>query len=439
VETHDPRLTQDLPKIRPTAMFLIGALIVILVAAGFGFRFWVDLKHKQDLADETDAAADAPVLVDVVQPKPMGLTEELKLPGDIRPWQQTALYARISGYLAQWTHEVGTQVEAGQLLAKIAAPDVDAQLDQAKAALEQAQSNLASAIQNNDLMQATYVRYKGLLATGGVTIQDLQTRQTNAQQADAARFAALATVKSAEANVQQLEAEQGFEQIVSPFAGTVTSRNYDIGALISPSNTTAGSELFTVAETDKFRVYADVPQTYVTNLHLGDAVILQVTNYPGRNFVGHLAYWSGALRSATRTLSVEVDVENKDGLLWAGMYADLIFKISRSEPSLILPSSAIMFEAEGTQIAVVDNGHVDFRTVTLGRDFGAEIEVLTGVSESDQVVANPGEKLTQGIAVEIAKPPQTPGAVTASATGSPAMQPTTNPTARVADSADPSR
>jgi membrane fusion protein (multidrug efflux system) len=411
-ESDKAEVPTDLPQIKPFWMILLGGIIAAVIVIAFVVRFVIQTHQQNALAAQQDAAAEAPVLVDVVRPQPTGQYEELRLPGDIRPWQITALYARISGYLKQWTHEVGTHVDAGQLLAKIDAPDVDAQLDQARATLEQANANLVSANQNNDLMQSTYVRYQGLIATGGVTQQDLQTRQTAAQQAEAALGAAKATVKSAAANVTQLEAEQGFEQIVAPFSGTVTTRNYDIGALISPSNTTASSELFTVAETDKFRVYADVPQDYVTMLHIGDQVILQVRNYPGRNFIGHLVYWSGALRPATRTLPVEVDVENHDGLLWAGMYADLVFKIKRNQPTLVVPSSAIMTEAEGTQIAVVQDNKINFRTVTLGRDFGAQIEVATGLTPDDQIVANPGEKLAEGITVQIAQP-------SGSATGSP--------------------
>jgi membrane fusion protein (multidrug efflux system) len=418
-DAHDAQVPENLPTISRVWLIVLGVIVAAVIVIAFGVRFFVHYQDQRKLAEETDAAANAPVMVDVVLPKPSGLTEELRLPGDIRPWQVTALYARISGYLKEWTHEVGTHVNQGELLAKIDAPDVDAQLDQAQAAVDQAQANLVSAKQNAELMDATYIRYKGLLPTGSVTQQDLQTRQTAAQQGEAARGAAIAAVKSAEANVRQLEAEQGFEQIVAPFAGTVTTRNYDVGALISPSNTTAGSELFTVAETDKFRVYADVPQNYVTDLHIGDEVTLQVRNYPGKNFTGHLVYWSGALRPATRTLPVEIDVENKDGLLWSGMYAELVFKIRHDQPTLVLPTSAIMFEAEGTQIAVVQDNKVHFRTVTLGRDYGAQIEVVTGLSDGEQVISNPGEKVAEGVEVQIARKPQGGNQVTAGAATQP--------------------
>jgi membrane fusion protein, multidrug efflux system len=396
----------DLPRIGLGKLALIAAAAAVIFAAAFVVRYAFLRSHDEQLDAQAQQAADSPPVVDVAPPTPEGAVQDLLLPGSASPMQETALYARVNGFLKRWLVDIGAHVEAGQLLAEIAAPDLDAQLNESRAAVDQAKANAASAQTNDELAQATYVRYKGLIPTGSVTQQDLDTKQSAAAQATAAKDAALAAVKSAQATVQRLEAEQGFEKIVAPFAGTITARNYDVGALISPTDTAPGHELFRIAHTDKLRIWVYVPQSYVTLMGPGQAVVFQVpSNYPGRKFTGIVARTAGALDPATRTLRTELDFNNSGGLLWAGMYGQVVFNIHRDKPILTVPTSALIFNAQGTQVAVVDQNVVHYRKITVGRDLGTEIEVATGLTGDEQVVSNPGERLAEGVQVQIAGEP----------------------------------
>jgi RND family efflux transporter MFP subunit len=296
-------IPKDLPKIGLGKLALVALVVAVIFGAVFVYRYEQVRQHDEALDAQAQQLADQPPVVDVAPPKPTGAVQDLTLPGNAAPMQETALYARVNGYLKRWLVDIGAHVEAGQLLAEIAAPDLDAQLNEARAAVEQANANAVSAQTNYDLAQATYLRYKGLIPTGGVTQQDLDTRQSAAAQAAAAKDAAAAAIKSARATVQRLEAEQGFEKIVAPFAGTITTRNYDIGALISPTDTAPGHELFRIAETDKLRIWADLPQSYVTLVSINQPVAFQApANYPGQKFMGIVARTAGALDPRTRTL-----------------------------------------------------------------------------------------------------------------------------------------
>jgi RND family efflux transporter MFP subunit len=395
-------IPKDLPKIGLGKLALAGLGAAVIFAAVFVVRFQQIRKHTDALDAQAQQLADQPPVVEVAPPKPTGAVQDLTLPGSATPMQETALYARVNGYLKRWLVDIGAHVEAGQLLAEIDAPDLDAQLNEARAAVEQAKANAVSAETNFQLAQATYVRYKGLIPTGGVTQQDLDTRQSAAAQAAAAKDAAAAAIQSAQATVQRLEAEQGFEKIVAPFAGTITVRNYDVGALISPTDTAPGHELFRLAETDKLRIWVDLPQSYVTLVWPSQRVTFQApANYPGRKFTGIVARSAGALDPKTRTLHTELDFDNADGRLWAGMYGQVTFNIHREKPVLTVPTSALMFNAQGTQVVVVDHNVIHFRNITVGRDLGTEIEVATGLNGDEQVVSNPGERLAEGVQVQV--------------------------------------
>jgi RND family efflux transporter MFP subunit len=396
-------IPKDLPKIGLGKLALAALAAAVIFGAMFVIRYRLLRQHDQALDAQAQQVADQPPIVEVAPPKPTGAVQDLVLPGSATPMQETALYARVNGYLKRWLFDIGAHVEAGQLLAEIDAPDLDAQLNEARAALEQAKANLVSAQTNYDLAQATYIRYKGLIPTGGVTQQDLDTRQSAAAQAAAAKDADAAAIQSAQATVQRLEAEQGFEKIVAPFAGTITARNYDIGALISPSDTAPGHELFRIAETDKLRIWVDLPQSYVTLVSVGQPVAFRApANYPGQKFTGIVARTAGALDSRTRTLHTELDFDNADGRLWSGMYGQVTFNIHRPKPVLTVPTSALVFNAQGTQVIVVDHNTIHFRNITVGRDLGTEIEVTTGLSGDEQVVSNPGERLTDNLQVQVA-------------------------------------
>jgi RND family efflux transporter MFP subunit len=382
----------------------MGVIVLAVFVAAFFARFIPQRLHDRNLAQQADDAANAPPVVNITLPQPMAVEEDLKLPADISPMQQTAIYARVDGYLKHWFVDINDHVEKGQLLAEIDAPDTDAQLAQAQAALQQAQANVVRAAADLQLANATYERYHGLLPSGSVTQQDLDTRQSNANQAAAEKSAADAAVKSAQATVDRLAAEQGFEKIIAPFSGTITFRNYDVGARISSTDTAKGHEMFDIADTDRLRIYVNVPQAYVTLIQLGQPVhFLALRNYGNRPFTGYVARTAGVIDPSTRTLLTELDFDNHDHQLWAGMYGEVHIDVHHNHPMLTIPTPAMLFEAGGTQVAVVDDrNHVHFRPVTIGQDLGPKLEVIGGLTGNERIVTNPGEKLLEGIEVEVA-------------------------------------
>jgi len=401
-DTSESAIPQDLPRIGWKTMTALTIVVLVLLAAGFIGGYLPRMKNQQAQKLRAQAVADDVPVVDLIKPKPGNATVKLTLPGDARPKQQTALYARVTGFLKQWKVDIGDKVTKGQLLAIIDAPEVDANLNQAIAAQDQADANVKKSEADVALAQATYDRYKGLVPTGGVTQQQLDEKQSTLNDDVSALVAAKAAVKSAAATVQRLTAQQSFERIYAPFDGVVTARNYDVGALISESDAAAGHELFDVAEVDQLRIYANVPQSYASMIQPDLDVEFTATNYPGRTFPGKVARTAGALDPNTRTLHTEVDFDNPQGLLFAGMYGEIRFNLKREKPTLSLPTSAVMFAADGSKVAVVDEDmKVHFTKVGLGRDSGTEIEITTGLQGEEQVIANPSEKITDGITVAL--------------------------------------
>ena len=271
-ENQSHEVPHDLPRVSKGKMAAILAVVVLLFAGAFIARFVPMMAHERELRAQANQAENAPPIVNVALPQPQAVQEELNLPADIRPMAQTAIYSRVDGFLRHWYVDIGDHAEKGQLLAEIEAPDTDAELDQQRAALLQANANVTKAQSDLQLANATYERYHGLLATGSVTQQDLDTRQSAASQAAAEKAAADAAVKSAQAMVDRLTVQQGFEKIYAPFSGTITFRNYDDGARISASDTAAGHELFDIADTDRLRIYVNVPQAYVTLIQPNQSV-----------------------------------------------------------------------------------------------------------------------------------------------------------------------
>jgi RND family efflux transporter MFP subunit len=339
--------------------------------------------------------------VDVIAPK-VGKTEDvLMLPADIRPNQMTAIFARASGYLKPLPAgiDIGAHVEAGQVIAEIAAPDVDAQLEQSKAALQQATVASVRAEQEYALNQSTLTRYEEALKNKAVSEQDVEERRTQQSVGQSALMEAKANVVALDAAVKRLVELQGFQKVAAPFSGVLTFRGYDTGALISPGDST-GKELFRLEQSDVLRASANVPQSFATDVKIGQVAEILVRNYPEREFPGTIARSAGSVDPATRTMRVEVDVANKDAVLLPGMYGQIRFHIHRDRPALTLPTSALVFGAEGVRIVVIENGHAKYRTVTLGRDLGVEVEVVAGLAAADAVINNPGP-LVDGAAVVV--------------------------------------
>lgn len=364
--------------------FIIAAVIIaLIVASGIGSR----LRARQSLRRETNRLAVPAVTV--TRPIPEPPAEEVVLPGNIQAFIDAPIYARTSGYLKKWYHDIGSHVNKGELLAEIESPEVDQQL-------QQAQHDLATAQANLQLAQITAKRYVNLYKTDSVAKQDVD----NAVQDAAAKQAA---VKSASANVDRVQQLVGFEKIYAPFTGVITARNTDIGQLIdSGSSGGATRELFHIQAVDKLRVFISVPQVYSHSMVPGLCADLTLPELPGRRFTGTLVRTADAIDPTTRTLLVEVDVANSKRQLFPGAYTEVHFKIKSVTPGLIIPAESLIFRAEGLRVPVVTNGnHTSLVPVTLGRDFGNTVEVLTGLTADSRVIENPPDSLVDGETVRI--------------------------------------
>jgi RND family efflux transporter MFP subunit len=362
------------------------ALIAAVVFAGIAPR----LRARQVLREETNLTAAPPV--SVVHPTLGKPSEEVVLPGNIQAYSDAPIYARTNGYLKHWYFDIGARVRQGQLLAEIESPEIDRQLEQARQDLNTAQANL-------HLAQITAERYNDLFKTDSVAKQDVD----NANQDAAAKSTA---VKSAQANVSRVEQLVGFEKIQAPFDGIVTARNTDVGQLIeSGSSGGPTRELFHMAAIQRLRVFVNVPQIYSHDAKPGMNVDLTLPEMPGRRFTGTLVRTARAMNPATRTLLVEIDVSNSAGLLFPGSYAEVHFKIKAGAQTLIIPSTSLVFRAQGLRVPVIVSGNrIKLLPVIVGRDFGNTIEIVSGLAATDVVVANPPDSLVEGEPVRIVVP-----------------------------------
>jgi RND family efflux transporter MFP subunit len=336
-------------------------------------------KATQSLAIET---------VSVLHAKRGEPVSEITLPGMTQAYSQSPVYARVSGYVRAWYADIGTYVRKGDLLAEIEAPEVDQELNQARAMLSQAQANL-------QLAKITAERYQDLIKTNSVAQQEVDQNNQNlaSQQAN---------VQAASAAVGRLEQMQAFEKVYSPFDGVITERKTDFGDLINAGNSGVGRELFHISQISTIRVFVNVPEEYSKQVSGGTPASMDLTQLPGRHFSASVTRTSNAIDPVSRTLSVELDVPNPSGDLLPGAYANVHFKLPLRVVPLVLPASSILFQAAGPQIGIVAAGNqVELRNVTLGRDFGDTVEILRGVTPKDAVIANPSDSLTAGTRVAV--------------------------------------
>jgi RND family efflux transporter MFP subunit len=379
--------------VQPTkrrAFLLPGALLAIaaaLLAIGIVPRLHASTELSQQVAAQRET------IVDAVRPKPAPASQELLLPGSVMPYADASIYARTSGYVRHWYADIGTKVRAGQTLADIETPELDAQLQQARADVATAKANYAFA-------NSTARRWQTMLQTQSVSQQDADSKTSDS----AAKLAALA---SAQANVARLSELVSYENVTAPFDGVVTVRNVDVGALVtsggSPGLASAPGELFHVEQTDRLRVYVNVPQDDAGSVTAGTQVYLTTQQYPGRSFAATVARSADAIDSVSRTLRVEIDVDNRDGALLPGAYAQVHLALRAQHPALELPVSALLFRPDGVTVAVIgQDGRAHLRKVTIGRDFGTYVEIATGVTSTDQVIDNPGDALADGQPVRVA-------------------------------------
>ena len=369
----------------PSHRLRIVVILLVVLAAGGALSIARRVSERKALAAETEKLA-VPT-VSVTKPSTEPQSDELVLPAQLQPYVDSPIYSRTNGYLLHWYKDIGTKVKKGDLLADIDTPEVDQELSQAKAAREQIAAQL-------ELAKTSAERWMNLRKTDSVSQQEAD-QEVNAYKQSQANLAA------ADANVRRLQQMEAFKYIYAPFSGVITQRNTDVGALINAGS--AGQRgLFNLAQVDPLRVYVSVPQTYSPNVRTGMAAYIQLEEYPGQKFPGKVARTADAIDPATRTLNTEVDVENRDGHLLPGSYAQVHFAVPIQTQRISVPVNALLFRPEGPRVAVVGTDQkIKLKTVLIGRDFGSSIEILGGLDPNDQIVVNPADSLEDGEQVHV--------------------------------------
>src|SRR6267143_21873 len=366
--------------------WVVLGIALAVTAALMGSGIWSRVRARATLRAETSQMATT--AVSVVSPKQTAPAEEIILPGNVQPFITEPIYARTNGYLKKWYFDIGAHVKQGQLLAVIETPEVDQQLEQSLSNLNTAKANLA-------LAEITKNRYQGLLKSNAVSQQD-------ADNASGTYNANKAIVEANQANVKQLQALQSFEKIYAPFDGIVTARNTDIGDLInSGSSSSVKTDLFHIAQPGTLRVYVNVPEEYSQGIKPGMTADLSLAEFPGRKFQGKLVRTSEDINVTTRTLLIEIDVDNPTGTLLTGSYAEVHLAVPTQASTFLLPVNTLIFRSQGLQVGVVRDGKAVLSAVTPGHDFGNQIEIVSGLKPDDQVIVNPPDSLITGQQVQI--------------------------------------
>jgi len=406
-----PHSALEHPK-RPSAGKI--ALLLFLVAAIFLAAFLGGYipHHRRDMQITAEASAqnDALPQVVVVTAKKASAMGDLVLPGNIQAVTEAPILARASGYVLRRYVDIGDRVAAGQLLAEVEAPELDQQVRQAQAALEQAQSDLERANAaldqgkaNESIAKVTATRWDNLVKRGAVSKQEndqyqaqFQAQSANVKALERAVDAAKGNIAAMQASLAGLTDMQGYLKVKAPFAGVVTLRNVDVGTLVN----TGSTMLFRIAQTNLLRTYVNAPQSSAEDVHVGQMATLATPELPERKFSGAVTRTANALDPASRTLLVEVQVPNPEGKLLPGMYVEVDLHVPRKDPPVVLPSNTLSVRPEGTMVAVLDSSNaVHFQRVTVGRDFGSQIEILSGLSAGQQVIANPNDSVQEGVKV----------------------------------------
>ncbi len=391
-------ITGDAVPSPPVSRSRGGLVLGIVVCTLLGGLIFAGIrsrsKHEQVLTTSTDAAAIP--LVRVANPTGGGESPEVVLPANVSAFIDTPIYARTNGYLQHWYYDIGAHVQKGALLATIETPELDQQVQQAEADVKTAQANL-------QLAQTTAVRWEKLLQKNAVSRQE-------ADQVTSDLSARQSTLSAQQANLARLQQTQDFEQVRAPFAGVVTARNVDVGSLIEAGQNTTQKELFHLAATDRLRVFVPVPEVYQSAVHDGARVPITLDAFPNERFFGTLARNSRAVDPLSRTLNVEVDVQNTTGKLLPGAYAFVHLSLPAELISLQVPSNTLLFRRQGLQVGVVENGHVVLRSVKIGHDYGATVEITEGLKPSDRIVLDPSDSLESGDQVRVEAESATPGA-----------------------------
>lgn len=400
-----PPTIQRPPEIPPAsprkALIIVAVGLLVLIVAG-GITLISRATHERALAKET--VRETIPTVAVVHPLAEEPEEELILPGSLLAYENSPIYARTSGYLVRWYKDIGSRVSEGELLATIDTPEVDQELNQARAARQQMLAQL-------DLARVSAERWENLRKTDSVSAQEADTQTSAYKQAQA-------NLAAADANVRRLEQLEGFKKVYAPFSGVITKRNVDPGALINAGTGAAGTgaaatgttgfELFDIARIDPLRVYTSVPQAYAAFIKVGAETYITLQEFPGQQFKARVVRTADSIDVSTRTLLTEVDVPNKEGKLLPGSFGEVHFAVGANMNKVTVPVNALLFRSQGAQVAVVGpDNRIQLRPINIGRDYGTTLEILSGVSAGDQVVINPPDSLEEGQQVNVA--PVLPG------------------------------
>ncbi len=392
-------------------LILLAVLILGLIVAGFFAGYLPRQKREAILAAETKADVDSLPVVTVVKVKAAPAQNELVLPGNIQALTEAPVLSRATGYVKRRLVDIGDRVSEGQLLAEVEAPELDQQirqavaaLDQTNSAIQQAEAALKQGRSNENLAKVTAQRWANLASRGVVSRQENDTyqaqyvsQQANVEALEKAVGAARSNARAAEANLARLNQVKTYQSVRAPFAGVITVRNVDTGALVNEGNTM----LFRIAQMGRLRVYVNVPQADASSVKQGLPAKIQFPDLPGRTFNGVVTRAANALDPATRTLLTEVQLANADGALMPGMYAQVSFSVRRKSAAAIIPGDTLVVRTDGPQTAVVDaDGTVHFVKIQVGRDYGLELEVLSGLQDGQQVVVNPSDDVHEGAKVK---------------------------------------
>jgi RND family efflux transporter MFP subunit len=400
---HEADLGFDLPapaSISRSRALVLGVCALVVLGGAFAFGYLPRRAERLALADAAGVGESTLPRVDVVAPKEGSSDRAISLPGSVQPLEETTIYARASGYVRKWYVDIGDKVKEGQLLVELDTPELDQELDQARAQLTQVQAALVQSKANRELSQANLQRYKQLAPSGVVSMAELDQRQAMAQVDEASVNVADANIAAQMANIRRLSQLKSFARVTAPFGGTVTQRTVETGALVSAGN---GQPMYKVASMDPARVFVQVPQDMAPGVRSGVSATVSVREYPGRTFTGTVARAAGELDSATRTMNTEVRVANPDTALIAGMYAQVAFTLPSPHRVFEVPSSAIASDAHGSRVAVVtEDSEIKLVPVVIERDTGPTVEIASGLVGTERVVKLASAQLTDGRRVEVA-------------------------------------
>jgi RND family efflux transporter MFP subunit len=364
----------------------VSAILIVICAAALAV-LGITSRSAANKALQTQTDANAQMVVTVVSPERSAAKVPLQLPGETRAYTQAPIFAQTSGYVKKWYFDIGAKVKSGEVLAELDTPEVDQQLNQARANLKQAQAAL-------DLSRVTYDRNKELYQRHVIAGQDIDNSAGDFQVKEA-------TVAADAASVKRLEALEDFKLVRAPFDGIVTSRNTDVGALV---NSGSGNALFTMAQTSPLRIYVTVPEGFSHSVHEGTQADLSFNEFPNRHFAATVVRTAGAIDPTTRTLLTELQVPNESGELFPGAYAQVRLQTESADRAWLVPANVLLFREEGASVGIVKaDGKVEIRPIKIGRDLGSKLEVVDGLAENDRVVVNPSDSLANGMVVQLAQ------------------------------------